>query len=120
MNAKRQRIEDELARGPVFMYIDARRDGVSVPPHLAGQYMVPILIGYNLSPPINLVLDDKGITAALRFGALGIYACVFPWVSIFAVRIGDNGEAAVWVADVPPELELKPVAEKPKRHLRSV
>lgn len=120
--AKRQRIEDELARGPVFMYIDARREGVIVPAHLRGQYAVPIMIGHGLRPPIeDLEIDERGIYGTLSFGGFGFYSCAFPWAAIFAIRTGAAGEVAAWIADVPPELELKPVEPaKPKRHLRSV
>lgn len=121
--SKRQRIEDELAEGPVFMYVDSRRAGVVVPPHLVNQYMVPVLIGYTLQPAIGLELDASGIACTLRFGALGMHTCVFPWPAIYAIKTGTAGEIAAWIHSVPPELDLKPVeqpTEKPKRHLRSV
>lgn len=117
---KREAIETELAHGPVFLYIDARRDGVALPSHLVGQFAVPVRIGYGLRPPIvDLTLDDAGISGTLSFGGRP-HACVFPWSAIFAMRIGDAGQVAAWIADVPAEVELKPIETKPKRHLRSV
>jgi len=87
----------------VFVHLDARREGVQVPDHLRDRPQLILRVGYSLTPPININVDDSGITCTLSFNR-SFYACVLPWSAIFGM-VGDDGRAMLWPDDIPPEVE---------------
>ena len=87
----------------VFVHLDARREGVQVPDHLRDRPQLILRVGYSLTPPININVDDSGITCTLSFNRSS-FACVLPWSAIFGM-VGDDGRAMLWPDDIPPEVE---------------
>ena len=92
-----------LLRGSVFVHLDPRREGVSVPKHLADQPQVVLQVGLDLPVPIlDLRVDDEGVFGTLSF-ARSPFHCIVPWSAVFAL-VGDDGKGLVWPTEMPPEI----------------
>lgn len=109
---KKQVLSEALDGAPtVFLHLDARRAGVKVPENHSTNPKLILRVGYMLTPPINLDLGDEAVTCTLSFNRAPFF-CVIPWEAIYAV-VGDDGRAAVWPDDVPPEAEqLREVVQR--------
>ena len=109
---KKQVLSEALDGAPtVFLHLDARRAGVKVPENHSTNPKLILRVGYMLTPPINLDLGDEAVTCTLSFNRAPFF-CVIPWDAIYAV-VGDDGRAAVWPDDVPPEAEqLREVVQR--------
>lgn len=95
-----------LLRGTVFLHVDPRREGVSVPDYLGEQPQVVLQIGLNMPIPIpDLRVTTAGVQATLSFNRMS-YACIIPWTAVFAV-VGDEGQGMMWREDVPPEISAE-------------
>lgn len=89
--------------GLVAIHLDARRPGVSVPPHLRGELALRLDIAYGFNLP-RLEIDDEGVEATLSFGGRN-YTCFLPWYAIFSLsRPRHEGEGFVWPESLPVEL----------------
>jgi stringent starvation protein B len=87
----------------IFVHLDPRRAGVTVPPWFKKQPQLVLQIGLNMAIPIpDLRLDDEGMTCTLSFSGSPFY-CVVPWASVFAI-VGDDARGMVWPDDVPIEI----------------
>lgn len=93
-----------LEREPsVFIHLDPRRPGVSVPKWLAGQPQLVLQIGLNMAIPIpDLKVDDEGISCTLSFNRSPFW-CRLPWHAIWALMSEDH-RGMVWPEDIPPDL----------------
>ncbi len=103
-----------LEETSVFLHLDPRRAGVSVPVSFAKQPQLVLQVGLNMPVPIrDLALDDTGVTCTLSFNRTPHY-CVIPWTAIFAI-VAENGRGMVWPDDVPAEVaaQIGPTAQKP-------
>jgi stringent starvation protein B len=99
---KKQVLTEALEAAPtVFLHLDARRAGVKVPDAHRENPQLILRVGYMLSPPINIVLGEEAVTCTLSFNKVP-FSCALPWDSIYAI-VGDDGRAAVWPDDIPPE-----------------
>ena len=101
---KRKTLEALLARGPVFVHIDARRAEVSVPPRFRADPSLVLRFGYNLSPAIvDLVVDDAAIAGTLTFAGQP-FRCVLPWTAVYAAMVEGEQRGTVWPEDVPEDV----------------
>lgn len=117
-----------LESSSVFVHLDPRADGVTVPPWFKKQPQLVLQIGLNMPVPIpDLSLDGDGVSCTLSFNRSPQF-CNVPWKAIYAL-VGEDGRGMVWPDDVPPEVaaQTRVVAaegSKPKRkkkaHLRAV
>ncbi len=99
---KKQVLLEALDAAPtVMLHLDARREGVKVPDVHRSNYALALRVGYMLSPPINLSCGDEFVTCTLSFNRTPFY-CELPWDAIYAIAC-DDGRAAVWPDDIPPE-----------------
>jgi len=100
---KREVMMSLLSKSSVYVHLDSRAMGVSVPPRFRGQPQLVLQIGLNLAVPIrDLSLDDEGFSCTLSFSRQP-YFCVVPWTSVFAM-VDETQRAMVWPDDVPTEL----------------
>lgn len=84
----------------VFVHLDARRDGVSVPPHLAMNENLKLKLSYHFQG--ETTHDDAAISVYLKFN--GKYEqCILPWSAIWGLSNSD-GETCLWTENLPPEL----------------
>jgi len=87
----------------IYVHLDPRRPGVTVPPWFKKQPQLVLQIGLNMAIPIpDLRLDDDGMRCTLSFSGSPFY-CVVPWDVVFAI-VGDDARGMVWPDDVPVEV----------------
>ncbi len=111
-----------LAKSGVFLHIDPRRDGVSVPIQFRKQAELVLQVGLNMAVPVrDLEVDDDGVTCTLSFNRSPFW-CRMPWPAVFAIVSDEDRRGVVWPEDVPPESKLSnaqpPAPRRPK--LRAV
>jgi stringent starvation protein B len=116
-----------LESSTVFVHLDPRADGVTVPPWFKKQPQLVLQIGLNMPVPIpDLSLDGEGVSCTLSFNRSPQF-CNVPWKAIYAL-VGEDGRGMVWPEDVPPEVAAQtrrsgdePKHKKKKKaHLRAV
>ncbi|WP_437966831.1 ClpXP protease specificity-enhancing factor SspB [Sorangium sp. So ce260] len=93
-----------LEREPsVFIHLDPRRPGVSVPKWFTGQPQLILQVGMNMAIPIpDLKVDDEGISCTLSFNRAP-YLCRLPWHAIWAL-VSEDQRGMVWPEDIPADL----------------
>jgi stringent starvation protein B len=106
----------ELLEGPsLFVHLDPRREGVTVPERFRKQSQLVLQLGLNMAVRIaDLEVTEEGITGTLSFNRTPQW-CVVPWSAVFAL-VGEDGRGMVWPEDVPPEL----AAAGPRPKLQAV
>ena len=101
---KRRTLEALLARGPVLVHVDARRDEVSVPPRFRADPSLVLRFGYDLSPAItDLQIDDDAVSGTLTFSGQP-HRCVLPWTAVYAAMVEGEQRGTVWPEDVPEDV----------------
>jgi stringent starvation protein B len=97
-------------KGSVFVYLDARRGGVKVPPEFAGNRQLLLQYGDNMPIPIpDLQVDDEGITATLSFSRMP-HRTFVPWAAVYMIERGDlergDGKRILYYNDVPEDVAI--------------
>jgi stringent starvation protein B len=97
-------------KGSVFVYLDARRGGVKVPPEFAGNRQLLLQYGDNMPIPIpDLQVDDDGITATLSFSRMP-HRTFVPWAAVYMIERGDlergDGKRILYYNDVPEDVAI--------------
>ncbi len=98
---KRSVLEQLLDQGMVLVALDARREGVDVPVHLAGDPQLRLNLSYRFGLPMSV--ESWGVRATLTFAGVP-YTCRFPWEAIFLVVSHISGQPYLFPDDIPPEL----------------
>lgn len=92
-----------LLRGSVFVHLDPRIEGMSVPQWLKNQPQLVLQIGLDMPIPIpDLRVDDEGVYGTLSFQR-SPFTCRVPWTGVFAL-VGEDGRGMVWPEDLPSEI----------------
>lgn len=100
---KREVAEALLERGSVFVHLDPRHEGVSIPAWLRKQPQVVLQVGLAMPIPIpDLEVDEDGVRATLSFNR-SPHWCVVPWEAVFAL-VGEDGRGRVFLESMPPEI----------------
>jgi stringent starvation protein B len=96
-----------LEREPsVFIHLDPRRPGVSVPKGFTGQPQLILQVGLNMAIPIpDLKVDEEGISCTLSFNRAP-FLCHLPWHAIWAL-VSEDQRGMVWPEDIPPDLTVQ-------------
>lgn len=108
--SKKEQLLKLLDRGSVFVHLDPRREGVTVPEWLSHKPQLVLQLGRNFAIPIpDLEVDDLGVSCTLSFNRSPFH-CVLPWSAVYAL-VAENGEVTVWPSELPVELvpEAQPV-----------
>jgi stringent starvation protein B len=101
---KKRTLEALLARGPVLVHVDARRNEVAVPPRFRADASLVLRFGYSLTPAItDLAVDDAGVSGTLMFGGQPFH-CVLPWTAVYAAMVEGEQRGTVWPEDVPEDV----------------
>ena len=101
-----------LARSPLRIHLDPRREGVVVPAHLAVGPRLTLEVGWNMHVPIeDLEVDARGVRGTLSFGGAPFY-CEVPWAAVYGLA-DPHQKGKVWEKDAPPDL---PPAPAPPKH----
>ncbi|MGK4001021.1 ClpXP protease specificity-enhancing factor SspB [Sorangium sp. So ce1036] len=108
-----------LEREPsVFIHLDPRRPGVSVPKWFTGQPQLILQVGLNMAIPIpDLRVDDEGISCTLSFNRVPFW-CRLPWHAIWAL-VSEDQRGMVWPEDIPADFpgpkQQRPGASSPQK-----
>lgn len=106
---KQQIITAWLNRGEVFVELDARQPGVSVPAGLASRRALRLKFSFRYSPP-DLRVDDWGMQATLGFGAHSFKVRV-PWAAIFYASSAVAQQSRAWEHPAEPPASPATVRE---------
>lgn len=82
----------------VLIALDARIEGVVVPPHLYHDPQLRLNISYRFGLPMTL--DLTGIKATLTFSGTS-FQCEIPWSAIFLAVSHVSGEPYLFAEDIP-------------------
>jgi stringent starvation protein B len=98
--SKKTVLAELLGQGMVLVTLDARCNGVQVPPHLRDDAQLRLNLSYRFGLPMQL--DDTGVNATLTFAGTP-YPCSLPWSAIYLLVSHVSGRPILFPADVPPE-----------------
>jgi stringent starvation protein B len=98
---KRQTLLHFLERGVTMVHLDARKEGVVVPPQYAQEPHLRLNLSYKYNIP-DFDMSERRIQATLSFGG-SPFRCLLPWTSIFGIT-SHAGEGQVWPEDLPGEV----------------
>lgn len=111
MSSKRAVADAILAKSPMRVHLDPRRNGVVVPVHYHEHPSLILELGRNLRVPIpDLVVDDVGVSGTLTFGGEPFH-CVVPWGAVFGL-VDPDGRGQTWKEDIPTDLPSTPLPER--------
>ncbi len=101
--SKKEHMHKLLERGSVFVHLDPRRPGVTVPDWLGTKPQLVLQVGLNFAIPIHdLVIDEEGVRCTLSFNRAPFF-CVLPWSAVYAL-VAEDGQVTVWPSEIPSEL----------------
>jgi stringent starvation protein B len=90
-----------LEEGDIMLCLDARRDGVHVPPQHAHDPALRLILNLNFPRPIEVTA--AGISASLSFGGRR-FACFIPMEALWAVFNPHTMQGTMWPDSMPPEV----------------
>ena len=101
--AKREFAIALLQESSVFVHLDPRREGVTVPGWLKRQPQLVLQVGLNMAVRIpDLDIGEEAICCTLSFNRSPFF-CRVPWSAIFGL-VGEDGRGRIWPEDVPLEI----------------
>ena len=83
------------------MTINAQRAGVVVPDFVREEWGERLPIDLDPDYPLELKMDDDGLTCTLSFG--GPFECYFPWPAIYAIQDRETSLGMVFEAFLPED-----------------
>jgi len=90
-----------LAEGDTMLCLDARCQGVRVPPQLAHDPALRLILNLNFPHPIEVTAT--GIGANLSFGGRR-FACYIPMAALWAAFDPKTMQGLMWPDSMPPEV----------------
>lgn len=108
--AKKDLLGRLLADRLVLVHVDARRAGVKVPKQFASAHDLLLKLSRRFANT-NMVVDERGVTATLRFSS-DPFRCVLPWSSIWEFVEPETSLHCLWEADLPQELGGPPLVQE--------
>jgi stringent starvation protein B len=109
--SKKDQLLKLLDRGSVFVHLDPRREGVTVPPWFCHKPQLVLQLGRNFAIPIpDLEIDEYGVSCTLSFNRTPFH-CMLPWDAIYAL-VAENGEVTMWSNELPSEFTPEPTTRR--------
>jgi stringent starvation protein B len=90
-----------LSEGDTMLCLDARRQGVRVPPEHAHNPALRLILNLNFPHPIEVTAD--GICANLSFGGRRV-TCYVPMEALWAAFNPQTMQGMMWPDSMPPEV----------------
>ncbi len=101
--AKREFALALLEESSIFIHLDPRREGVTVPGWLKRQPQLVLQVGLNMAVRIpDLDIGEQAICCTLSFNRSPVF-CRLPWTAVFGL-VGEDGRGRIWPEDVPIEI----------------
>lgn len=92
-----------LQESSLFIHLDPRREGATVPSWLKRQPQLVLQVGLNMAVRIpDLDVGEQAICCTLSFNRSPFF-CYIPWSAIFGL-VGEDGRGRIWPEDVPIEI----------------
>lgn len=91
-----------LAEGDTMLCLDARYQGVHVPPQHAHNHALRLILNLNFPQPIEVTA--QGVSANLSFGGRR-YACYIPMEAVWAAFNPDTMQGMMWPDNMPAEVK---------------
>ena len=103
---KKMAVESQIQQtGSVYVTLDARHAGVSVPSVFSDRSMLTLHIGNNMPVPIpDLAILESGISATLSFDREP-HLCVIPWAAVYALS-SDGKQGILFHNSKPADVPL--------------
>jgi len=91
-----------LAEGDTMLCLDARYQGVHVPPQYANNHALRLILNLNFPQPIEVTA--QGVSANLSFGGRR-YTCYVPMEAVWAAFNPDTMQGMLWPDSMPVEVK---------------
>ena len=91
-----------LAEGDTMLCLDARHQGVRVPPQHANNHALRLILNLNFPQPIEVTA--QGVNANLSFGGRR-YTCYIPMEAVWAAFNPDTMQGMMWPDSMPAEVK---------------
>jgi len=91
-----------LAEGDTMLCLDARHQGVRVPPQHANNHALRLILNLNFPQPIEVTA--QGVSANLSFGGRR-YTCYIPLEAVWAAFNPDTMQGMMWPDSMPAEVK---------------
>ena len=91
-----------LAEGDTMLCLDARHQGVRVPPQHANNHALRLILNLNFPQPIEVTA--QGVSANLSFGGRR-YTCYIPMEAVWAAFNPDTMQGMMWPDSMPTEVK---------------
>ena len=92
-----------LQESSLFIHLDPRREGATVPSWFKRQPQLVLQVGLNMAVRIpDLDVGEQAICCTLSFNRSPFF-CYIPWSAIFGL-VGEDGRGRIWPEDVPIEI----------------
>lgn len=92
-----------LEKGTVMVTLDARFEGVTVPPAHAPNPNLRLNFDWDFQIP-DFTVDAEGVSASLSFGGKNFW-CNLPWGSVYMLRSLTDDEMVLFPHSFPPEVK---------------
>lgn len=91
-----------LEKGTVMLTIDARVEGVTVPPVHATTIGLNLNFDYEFAIP-DFMVEEEGVSASLSFGGRNFW-CRIPWDAVYGMRSHSDDQLMIFPTSFPAEL----------------
>ena len=98
-----------LSEGDTMLCLDARHQGVHVPPQHANNHALQLVLNVNFPQPIDVTAE--GVSANLSFGGRR-FACYIPMATVWAAFHPDTMQGMMWPDSMPAEVKADFVARQ--------
>jgi stringent starvation protein B len=120
-----------LSEGDTMLCLDARRQGVRVPPQHTDNHALRLILNLNFPQPIDVTAE--GVSANLSFGRRR-FTCYIPMEALWAAFNPQTMQGMMWPDSMPAEVKAEfaarqeqanlpqasPAAPEPQGRLRAV
>ena len=100
--SKQAVILELLSEGDTMLCLDARHQGVRVPPQHAQQHALQLILNHNFPQPIEVT--PEGVSANLSFHGRR-FACYIPMAALWAAFNPQTMQGMMWPDSMPAEVQ---------------
>lgn len=91
-----------LSEGDTMLCLDARHQGVQVPPQHANNHALRLILNLNFPQPIEVTAE--GVSASLSFGGRR-FTCYIPLAALWAAFNPETMQGMMWPDSMPDEVK---------------
>ncbi len=106
-NNKKGLFSEWLTQGIVSVLLDARSNGVKVPPEFAEHGDLRLNFSYNFHVP-DFNFNELGVWGSMSFDS-GEFFCYLPWPAVYGIQSAVLNQGAVWFDDFPEDYDQEDV-----------